>query len=351
MNDSGIQRHRTVRWPGHRAGTALLALGALGALGIAAAAVRSKTREAERLHPPIGQFIEVDKVRLHYIERGAGQPVVLLHGNGSMVEDLAISGLLDRVASRYRVIAFDRPGYGHSERPRDRVWTPLAQARLLHRALQQIGVENPIMAGHSWGALVAIALALEFPESVKSLVLLSGYYYPSLRVDSALASPSAAPVLGELLNWTIAPLLGRLLWPALVRKLFAPSPAPDRFREYPVWMALRSSQLRASAAESAMMAPAALSLSRRYRDLTMPIVALAGTGDQIANAQHHTVRLHQELQHSHLRLKPEIGHMVHYLAPEAIMAAIDSADEASTILQPMAEAEYGAAAEAHLGRT
>ena len=170
---------------------ALLALGAVAAAVIAALAVRSQARRAERENPPTGQFIEVDGVRLHYMDRGRGEPVVLLHGNGSMAQDFDLSGVLDIAAGRYRVIAFDRPGYGHSARPRDRLWTPDAQAKVLHEALVRLGVERPIVVGHSWGTLVALALSLRYPEDVKSLVLLSGYYFPTLRLDvPALASPA-----------------------------------------------------------------------------------------------------------------------------------------------------------------
>ena len=150
---------------------ALLAAGA--ALAAAAVWVNWKARRAEREHPPIGRFLEVDGVRLHYLDRGEGRPVVLLHGNGSMIEDLALSGLLELAAARYRVVAFDRPGYGHSTRPRDRVWTPEAQAELVRAALRRLGVERPIVVGHSWGTLVATALA--HPADVAGLVLLSGY--------------------------------------------------------------------------------------------------------------------------------------------------------------------------------
>lgn len=334
--------------PGRKSGAVLLGL---AGLALAAAIVRSKTRQAERLFPPIGQFVEVNGLRLHYIERGSGQPVVLLHGNGTMIEDWRSSGLLDRIAGRYRVIAFDRPGFGHSESLADRAATPQAQAQLLHQALQQLRVEHPILVGHSWGSLVAIAMGLAFPHSVKSLVLLSGYYYPSLRADSAMASPFTLPGVGRLLSWTVAPLLGRLFWPSATKKLFSPTPAPESFDGFPTWMALRPSHLRASAIESAIVAPAASSLRRRYPELRMPVMVLAGTGDRIVNAQYHSARLHQELQHSHLRLEPGIGHMMHYSAPEAVMAAIDAADDASMTLHAMVEPEHGAISEAHLGRS
>jgi pimeloyl-ACP methyl ester carboxylesterase len=308
-------------------GTTFLAIGA--ALAAAALVVRYKTRQAEKEHPPRGKFIEVDGVRLHYIERGHGQPLVLLHGNGVMAEDFELSGLADLAARQYRVIAFDRPGYGYSERPRSKIWTPHAQADLLYRALQRLGIEHPIIVGHSWGTLVAIALALRHRNYVRSLVLLSGYYFPSMRLDVPLSSPPAIPILGDLMRYTVSPLLGRLLWPQLVRHLFGPSVVPARFGAFPLWLALRPSQLRASAAESALMIPAAFSLRRRYGELTMPVVILAGDGDRVANAHRQSARLHDQLARGGLRLVENAGHMVHYVASHQVMAAINSAEEAA----------------------
>jgi alpha-beta hydrolase superfamily lysophospholipase len=99
----------------------LLVVGAL----IAAAAIYAlyRTRQAERDNPPLGKFVSIDGARLHYIDRGKGPPLVLLHGNGSMIQDFHLSGLIEQAAKHYRVIVFDRPGYGHSTRPRDRAST------------------------------------------------------------------------------------------------------------------------------------------------------------------------------------------------------------------------------------
>ena len=118
--------------PAKRGRMALLA----GAAALAAAAVwnNARARRAERDHPPRGRFLEVDGVRLHYLERGAGPPVVLLHGNVVTAEDYLWSGVLDRVAERHRVVAIDRPGFGYSDRPHGRLWTPAAQASLLRHA-------------------------------------------------------------------------------------------------------------------------------------------------------------------------------------------------------------------------
>src|SRR6185436_6073025 len=144
----------------------------------------------------------------HYVERGQGRPVVFLHGNGMMVEDMLLSGVLGAAADRsFRSIAIDRPGFGHSDRPRGTAWTAAAQADLLPRVFALLGIDRPIVVGHSLGTMVALALALNHPEQVSGLVLASGYYYPTARADSVLSVPVASPWLGDLICHTAAPLL------------------------------------------------------------------------------------------------------------------------------------------------
>lgn len=307
-----------------RRNTLLLTLAALAG---AAAIVQMQSRKAERANPPQGRFLDVDGVRLHYVERGAGPALVLLHGNGTMIRDFELSGLIAAASATHRVIVFDRPGFGWSSRPRTTIWGPVAQAHLLHEALLQLGVESATVVGHSWGTLVALALALEHPQQVARLVLLSGYYYPTLRLDVPVFSPPAIPIIGDVLRYTFSPLVGRLIWPGLLKTLFGPQSVPARFHAFPKWMALRPSQLRAGAAESAMMVPSAMALQKRYRELSMPVTIVAGTGDRIASATRQSARLHCELPGSELRLVPSMGHMIHHLALAQVMAAIESAGE------------------------
>ena len=296
----------------------------VGAAGLAAslAFVLTKKHHAERDNPPQGKFIDVDGVRLHYLERGEGPALVLLHGNGLFASDFDLSGLLDSAAQPYRVIAFDRPGFGYSERPGDLSWTPEAQARLIYKALHLLGIERPMVVGHSWGTLVTLALALDYPRYVRAIGLVSGYYYPGPRLDVALASAPALPVVGRLLRYTLAPLFGRMLWPLLVKKMFGPAAVPERFRELPVWMTLRPEQLGAAASESALMIPAATRLSKRYQELTMPVAVIAGSGDRIVDPDDNARRFHEEVQHSELIVEPNVGHMAHYASPETIMEAV-----------------------------
>ena len=297
------------------------------ALGLAALALYNgvRARQAERRHHPLGRFVEVDGVELHYVERGQGEPVLLLHGNGAMIEDFALSGLLDRVAARHRALVFDRPGYGFSTRPRGRVWTPAAQAELFIKALDALGVERVTVLGHSWGTMVAVALALLQPSRIRGLVLVSGYYFPTLRKDAPLPALPAIPVIGDVLRHTIAPPLGRLLLPKLLAKIFAPAPVPERFRDgFPFDLALRPSQLRAAAEETALLIPAAAATEARHRDLDMPVAIVIGDGDRLVDPGRQSLRLASELPQAELITVPGGGHMVHYQAPDRIAAAVDS---------------------------
>jgi pimeloyl-ACP methyl ester carboxylesterase len=296
------------------------------ALAVAALVNHGLARRAERRNPPRGRFLEVAGVRLHYVERGEGEPLVLLHGNGSMIQDFESSGLLELAARKYRVIAFDRPGYGHSARPRRTIWSPAAQADLIHEALERVGATPAIVLGHSWGTLVAAALGTRHPDSVKALVLASGYYYPTPRVDVAAASGPAVPILGDVLRYTLSPLVSRLMWRRLMRKIFGPAQVPPKFeRGFPVGLALRPSQLRASAAESALMIPSTFKLMKQLRSLRMPVVIVAGALDRLIGTDEQSARLHGDLEGSRFHAVPGAGHMVHQTAPRAVMAAIDEA--------------------------
>ena len=272
-----------------------VAVGALAAIALLNRHIASK---AERNNPPNGHFLNVNGVRLHYIERGSGAPLVLLHGNGSMIQDFESSGLIDLAAKDYRVIVFDRPGFGHSERPRNTVWGPDAQAELIKCALAELGVSKATVLGHSWGASVAVAMGLKYSELVQGLVLASGYYYPTLKPDVvALAAPSL-PLLGDLLSHTVSPLLSRAMWPLMMAKIFGPQPVPRKFNGFPKEMALRPSQIRASAAESALMIPDAFKLRVQYANLKMPVVIIAGEEDKLIDVDTQSARLHSDVPQS-----------------------------------------------------
>jgi pimeloyl-ACP methyl ester carboxylesterase len=298
--------------------------------GAAAAAIvgtaivnQVEARRAEAATPPLGKFVEVDGVRLHYVDEGQGPAVVLLHGNAVMLQDFVVSGVLALAAEQHRVIAFDRPGFGYSERPRSTIWTPEAQADILAKALRQMGVKKAVVVGHSWGTMVALAMALNHSNVVAGLVLLSGYYYGTARPDVLPASIPAIPLLGDLLAYTVVPLTGLMSGPVGIKASFAPAPVPDKIAALPKAMALRPSQVRATAADTALMVPSAVALSKRYGEIAMPVIIMAGAGDVIVHVDEHAERLVHDIAGAKLQVVPAQGHMLHYAVPEAVVAAID----------------------------
>jgi pimeloyl-ACP methyl ester carboxylesterase len=303
-------------------GAGAAAVGALAGAGIYNA---RKARKATEANPPVGEFIDVSGVALHYLERGEGSPIVLLHGNGAMIEDWLTSGLFDRLAARHRVIAFDRPGFGHSERPRSTIWTAEAQAALIAEALAELGVEQPLLVGHSWGTQVALALALNHPELPRGLVLMGGYYYPTLRADALFSAPAALPVVGDAMRYTVSPLLAAAISPLAVKKVFSPAPVPDSFSAFPLEMTFRPSQIRAEAAEAGMMIPGAVALGKRYDELDLPVTIIAGSGDKMVFPGPQSERLHEALPGSRLHLVEGAGHMVHHSATAEVAGFIEEA--------------------------
>jgi pimeloyl-ACP methyl ester carboxylesterase len=151
------------------------------------------------------QYVTVDGIRIRYMVRGSGHPVLLIHGFGGFLETWAFN--IPPLSRRYRVYALDLPGHGLSDKPKSGYTTAFAieHARGIMKALD---IERTILVGHSLGGAVSINIALSLPERVSRLVL----------VDSAgltsrmpwLYRLSALPVLGSMLmSLAVGPALER----------------------------------------------------------------------------------------------------------------------------------------------
>jgi hypothetical protein len=111
--------------------------------------------------------------------------------------------------------------------------------------------------------------------------------------------------------------------PLLLKGMFAPLPVPAHFtKSFPRGMSVRPGQIRAESQDGVAMIPVALAMLHRYQELSMPIVIMAGTKDRVVKDSQ-TVRLHEQIPHSVLRLIPGVGHMVHYAVPNEVARAIE----------------------------
>jgi pimeloyl-ACP methyl ester carboxylesterase len=118
-------------------------------------------------------------------------------------------------------------------------------------------------------------------------------------------------------------MISRLMWPVMLAKIFGPRSVPKKFEDFPKEMALRPSQIRASAAESALMIPDAVHFRNRYSELKMPVVIIAGEKDRLIDIDNQSARLHSDVSQSTFHRVPGTGHMVHQSATGEVMSAID----------------------------
>lgn len=283
-------------------------------------------REAERRFPAVGQFVEVEGLRLHYTDNGGGRAVVLLHGANSALQDWE-NGVRQSLQRTFRVVAFDRPGHGYSERHADRPASPAEQARLLHLALRQLGVERPILVGFSWSGSLVMAYGLDYPEHVAAVVTVAGALYDWPAPIAAIYRAAAWPVLGPFLAHAIVPIYAHVFARELSRDVFAPQPLGESAGRAPVPLAVRPASFLTNAEERRILKPFLALQKTRYGEFRPPLVILTGTGDRVVSPDIHSRALARAVPQAELVEVPDAGHALPYTHPQQIVDAIARAHQ------------------------
>ncbi len=301
-----------------------LALG-LGLLALVAGTIwtEASAHRAEQEFPAVGTFIEVRGARLHVVVRGAGTPIVLLHGAYGGVDDWIAPGILDELARTHRVIAFDRPGHGWSERTSSDLATPLEQARILREACRSLGVERPMLVGFSWSGALALAWAMEWPDEIAGVLCVNGVAYSWPGATATAYVLASVPIVGSLLAHAIATPFGQLTERAAIERAFDPAEIPATFERSPIPLALRPTQFLAEAEEMRILKPALAIQSPRYADIRVPLEILAGRGDLVAHWDWHAAHLQRVVHGSELTVVDGAGHQMLYSHPRAVIDAVE----------------------------
>ncbi len=300
---------------------AVIAGGAAAAYAVLAVQNQRAADQAEHDHPPAGDFVEIDGARLHYVRQGSGPAVVLLHGNPGSVDDWTIA-VLPELAKTHHVIAFDRPGHGHSDALPDDSGSPDAQARAIHDALSALGVERPILVGHSWGGGLILAYALRYPDGVGGLVAVEPSSYADSVVIDPIYSVLATPVIGELFAAAFTSAVGR---PKVRDKLaiaFSPDPVPESYVERASAMWTRPSEARATAIDSIRRKDVLAELSPKYPQIGAPMIIIVGDQDRLSDPKKEGLRLNAEVPASELVELPDAGHMLPETRAAEVVAAV-----------------------------
>lgn len=279
------------------------------------------TRPAQELADPDSQFIEINGLSLHVKTAGQGDPVfVLLHGFGASL--YSWNAVMEPFSQIGKVIAFDRPAFGLTERPLD--WegqNPYgleAQVALVVGLLDHFGVQSAILVGNSAGGTVAMQTALAYPERVSALIL----------VDPAVYNGGGAP------SW-IRPLLAtpqmRHLGPLVARQIQVRGPQliemawHDPAKLQPETIALYKKPLQVDNWDKALweltLASRASKLDKRLDELTLPILVITGDDDRIVPTAD-SIRLAGELPNASLVVIEAAGHVPHEEQPAEFMDAV-----------------------------
>lgn len=277
----------------------------------------------ERELPPTGDFVEVEDVRLRYVERGRGTPIVLVHGAYGGLEDWTLT-IFDDVARRGRAVALDRPGHGYSTRPRSGVCTVAEQARLVHAFLGRIGVERAVLVGFSYGAAVVVAHGLLYPDATAGVMTVNGALYDWDDITSITDTLFEMPVLGALGAWTVATPLAVATTDRAIENAFAPAPVDPRYARSPIALALRPAALLANAQDMRLLKPALRLQSKSYPGLRPPLAVVTALGDRITGPEFHSFRIHGQVPGSLLFTVPAAGHQVLYTNGAAVVRALDA---------------------------
>ncbi|SLN16069.1 alpha/beta fold hydrolase [Roseisalinus antarcticus] len=283
-----------------------------------------RERAAEAAFPPEGRMVEVAGLRVHAVVTGTGPDVVLIHGSSGNTRDLTFR-LAGALADRYRVIVFDRPGLGYSDRLHgdDGI---VAQASTLSAAAQALGAERPIVMGQSYGGAVALAWAVHFPDRLSALVPVSS---PSQRWEGPLPllyKVTSHPVGAAL----VVPLITAWVPDGYVRdqveSIFAPQSMPEGYAAHVgAPLTLRRVSMRANAAQRATLKDEITALRPRYGEIDVPVEIVHGTADTTVPFGIHAEPLRDQVPGARLTPLPGIGHVPQNVATEAVAAGIDRA--------------------------
>lgn len=289
-------------------------------------AARNEAR-AEITYPPDGQRLSVDGVQVHAVVMGEGPDLVLIHGASGNARDMTFA-LAPKLAERYRVIVFDRPGLGHTDRMNRAGESITQQAQLLARASAQLGAQKPIVLGQSYGGAVALAWAVHLPDNISALVPVAA---PSLPWDTPLDTfyRITSSWLGSRF---VVPLLTAFVSDARIDQtlgsIFAPQPVPTGYVDYVgTGLTLRRASLRANARQRANILDEIIALEPHYTSLTLPIELVHGDADTTVSNAIHSAPFAARVDSANLTVLKGIGHMPQHVAQEAVIAAVDRAAE------------------------
>lgn len=302
------------------ASIAFLAIALVG--GYFVLATRRISAQAERAVPASGKFLQLGRHNIHYADEGQGRPILFIHGLGAQLHHFR-HPLFPELAE-FRCIALDRPGSGYSIRPAGFSGSLVEQAELVARFIERLGLERPLVVGHSLGGAVAFTLTQNHPQAVSGLVLLS----PLTHLENELRPEFRSLYIKSrlkrrLVAETIAIPTSLKYAPQTLAFLFSPQAAPKDYGTSGGGFAgLRPSHFYASSADMVAIELNLGAIEARYGELDLPVAVMFGTADRVLDYRLHGEPLIGRIKGLEFDLVEGLGHMPQFVVPQRVAAMI-----------------------------
>lgn len=296
----------------------LLALLALigGLMGFAA----YTAQRVEIAVPPQGRFLDIGGERIHYVDKGAGPALFMIHGLAGQIGNFTHS-LVDRLTGDFRVVVVDRPGSGYSTRSAGAPAGLWAQAQALANVIRALNLDRPLVVGHSMGGAVALAIALDSPDCVSGLALIA-------PVTQVMQAPPAgfrglairSSLARRLVAWTLATPASIIARRFVLREVFAPEQFPADFgTSGGALLDLRPGNFYAASTDMLALAVTddLVEMTKRYASLSVPVGILFGRGDNVLDYRLHGETMKQKVPDLDLTIVAG-GHMLPITAPDIV---------------------------------
>ncbi|MGH6613824.1 alpha/beta fold hydrolase [Sphingomonas sp.] len=298
---------------------------------------QARTRFVEREVPAQGSFIEIDGQRLHYVDKGSveqgkGGAIVLIHGLAGNSHNFTYS-LTELLAQRHRVVVVDRPGSGYSA-ARPGAFSLVVQADLVAALIKRLGLDRPLVVGHSLGGAVALTLAVTHPASLSGVALLAAL---TRVIDTPPAAFKGLNIRSRGVRRFVASVvavpMSVLAGAKSAEQVFAPEPIPADFALRGGGLLVQRPVAVFTASTELTQTPDSLApIVARYGEISMPVAILYGRGDAILDPVLHGERLPEVIAHADVTLI-DGGHMIPLTAPGEVAAWIERAVERSREVQ------------------
>lgn len=297
----------------------LAGVGGIALLGGGLAAYSKATaRKVEKAVPRDGALIDVDGETLHVVDRGAGPPIVLIHGLGGQMRNFG-RPMLEALERDHRLILVDRPGSGYSPRAPGKSARLKDQAAVMAALIRKLDLDRPLIVGHSLGGALALTLAVDHPDTVGGLALIVPLTQPQAIED---VPPVFKPLVirsstvRKAVAATVATPMGIMKAEAAMKEIFAPEAVPEDFgTEGGGLLAVRPDNFYATSTDLIALEGDLEPLAERYPTIEVPVSILYARGDNLLDPKLHGEKTVGQIDGAVLELA-DGGHMLPFTQPE-----------------------------------